>query len=203
LLDTAMPPLHLADARMMVRAATVLGWDGPVVDGMPLFGHRVAVAAEVDHRAHEQRVASGWGPVTDRMSIAMWEWPEHRESIPPTVVTVRGVMARSTRWQRAMTAASGFVGFGSTAIVVEQGHAVNDHCLVTAHHYGVAVVRVAPILETEPELVQAGRVGPVETARPSSLSRWVEELVYARLLDDGILTTVTESMAAGTPAGRG
>jgi hypothetical protein len=154
---------------------------------MTLFGQRVAVVAEVDQQAHEQRKASGWRPVTDRMSVALWEWPEHQAEMPPSVIALRGVVAYGTRWQRALAAAGGFVGFCSTAIVVEQGHDPNEHCLVTAHLYGVAVLRMAPS-DGIPVLVQAGREGPVETARPSSLSRWVEELVYARLLDDGALT---------------
>jgi len=172
------------------RAAAALGWDGAVADDMTLFGQRVAVVAKVDRHAHQQRVVSGWGPVTDRMSVALWEWPEHQAVMPPSAVALRGVVARGTRWQRTLAAAGGFVGFCSTAIVVEQNHQPNQHCLMTAHMYGVAVLRMKPN-EGVPVVVQAGRNGPVDTARPSLLSRWVEELVYAHLLDRGVITAST------------
>jgi hypothetical protein len=124
------------------------------------------------------------------MSVALWEWPEHQAAMPPAAVALRGVVARGTRWQRALAAAGGFVGFCSTAIVVEQSRDPNEHCLVTAHLYGVAVLRMTPN-KGVPVLVQPGREGPVDTARPSTLSRWVEELVYAQLIDDGVITAST------------
>jgi len=165
-------------------AAVALGWRGLVVEGVSLFGERVTIVAGVNQGAHEQRVTSGWGPVVDRMSVAMlWEWPEYRAVVSP--VTVEGVLARGRRWQRALAKAGGFVGFCSTAILLDQEYEPNQHCLVTAHWYGVSVLRLA---QGVPVLVQPGRDGPVETARPSALSRWVEELVYARLLQDSRIT---------------
>ncbi|WP_052120791.1 hypothetical protein [Amycolatopsis sp. MJM2582] len=169
------------------RAAKVLKWPGITIDEMQLFSQRVAVVAEVDSHAHDERVASGWGPVTDRMAVALWEWEESRATMPPAVVTLRGVIARGQRWQRVLAAAGGFVGFCSTAILLDQSHEPNQHCLMTAHMHGIAVLRSSQPGEC-PHLAQVGRVGPVATARPSTLSRWVEELVYARLLDDDLLT---------------
>jgi hypothetical protein len=172
---------------VFAQAVTSMGWGGVVIGDMTLFGQRVMVVAEVDARAHEERVASGWAPVTDRMSVALWDWPEHRDSMPPSAVSLRGVIARGQRWQRALAAAGGFVGFCSTAIMLDQEREPNQHCLMTAHLRGVAVLTLSRHGEA-PVLAQAGRVGPVETARPSALSRWVEELVYARLLAGGLPT---------------
>lgn len=169
------------------EAASALGWDGVVVHDMRLFGQRVAVVAEVDRQAHERRLAAGWGPVIDRMSIALWQWPEQRAAVPPHVVQLNGIIAGGKRWQRVLASAGGFVGFCSTAILLEQEHVPNRHCLITAHLHGVAVLRSG----SEPDsvvLVQSGRQGPVPTARPSVVSRWVDELVYQRLVDDGLLT---------------
>lgn len=188
LLGTPQPPPVSPVSAMTGQAAAALGWDGAIAEDMSLFGQRVAVVAEVDWRAHRQRVLSGQGPVTDRMSVALWEWPEYQATMPPSAVALLGVVSRGTRWQRALATAGGFVGFCSTAIVVEQNHDLNRHCLVTAHLYGVSVLRTAPN-EDLPKLVQVGRNGPVATARPSLLSRWVEELVYARFLDEGVITT--------------
>jgi len=172
------------------QAAVALGWSGAVAAGMRLFGHDVAVVAEVDQQAHEQRLGTGWGPVTDRMSVALWEWPEHRATVPPSAVALRGVIAQGQRWQRVLASAVGFIGFCSTAIVLEHAHDPGQHCLLTAHLYGVSVVRLGPP-EGGPSLVQEGRDGPVETARPSTLTRWVEELVYSRLLEDHMIRTST------------
>lgn len=187
LLSTPPPPGRAVEVDVTGRAATALGWGGVVAPGMTLFGQRVGVVAEVDQLAHARRVESGWGPVTDRMSVALWGWSENQVEVPPSAVRLRGVIACGTRWQRALAAAGGFVGFCSTAIVVEQATFPNEHCLVTAHLYGVSVLRMVPS-DGVPAVVQVGRDGPVDTARPSLLSRWVEEMVYARLVDIGGLT---------------
>jgi hypothetical protein len=185
-------PLPGADAVIvtdssLAQAAMVLAWDGVVVEDMRLFSQRVTVVAKIDQDAHQSRIASGWAPVTDRMSIALWKWPEHQATMPPSAVSLSGVIARGKRWQRVLAAAAGFVGFCSTAIMLEQEHAPNQHCLITAHLDGVAVVR-AGVGPQDVVLVQAGRQGPVPTARPSTVSRWVEELVYQRLIEDGVLS---------------
>lgn len=164
-------------------AAAALGWPGHVVADMRLFGRRVTVVAEVDERAHRIRRTNGWPPVTDRMSIALWAWPEHHATVPPAAVTLSGVLAIGTRWRPTLRAAAGFVGFASTAILLEQPAGADEHCLITAQLHGIAVLRAAPS-SPQVDLIQPGRVGPVPAARPSVVSRWVEELVYQRLLDD-------------------
>ncbi len=164
-------------------AAAALGWPGHVVADMRLFGHRVAVVAEVDEQAHRIRQTNGWPPVTDRMSISLWAWPEHHATAPPAVVTLSGVLATGTHWRPTLRAAAGFVGFASTAILLDQQDRAGEHCLITAQLHGIAVLCTSPSSPLV-DLIQPGRVGPVPTARPSVVSRWVEELIYQRLQDD-------------------
>lgn len=179
---------HPAGASSTVaQACAAVGWTGAVAEEMELFGQRVAVAAAVDEQAHAERVASGWEPVTDRMEVALWQWPQQHATTPPSAVALRGVLARGGRWQRVLAAAGGFAGFAATAMLLEQDNPPNEHCLITAHWYGVAVLR-GGLGGGAPVLVQPGRAGPVHTARPSALTRWVEELVYARLLADGMVS---------------
>ncbi|MCP2170045.1 hypothetical protein [Goodfellowiella coeruleoviolacea] len=179
---------RLPVAGPLVQAARLLDWDGTVVERMALFGQRVAVVATVDWQAHAARVTAGWGPVTDRMSIAMWEeWAEQHGTVPPPVISLTGVLAQGKGWQRVLSAVGGFVGFGSTAILLHQDHAPNRHCLITAQLHGVAVLRRGTTAD-DLELLQPGRSGPVPTARPTTVSRWVTELIYERLLADGLLT---------------
>jgi hypothetical protein len=107
----------------------------------------------------------------------MWaEWPEADRVM--SAVRLVGFLACGGRWQPAMNRVSGFVGFGSTAIAVDR--APTERCLTEAHWYGIGVVHAD-------EVIQPGRIGPVPTARPSVISRWVEELVYQRLIEDGAL----------------
>jgi hypothetical protein len=186
-LGIAGRPTIKADARRwdgaaVGQAVALLEWDGLIVENMLLFGQNVTVVAVVDRQAHEVRLAEGWGPVTDRMSVALWrEWPEHA-FIPPPVVSLTGFIARSARWQRALATAGGFVGFGSTAILLDQDRQPNEHCLITAHLRGIAVLRSGPS-SGDVALVRPGRTGPVPTARPSAVSRWVEELIYERFVN--------------------
>ncbi|WP_143231448.1 hypothetical protein [Actinosynnema sp. ALI-1.44] len=170
-----------SDETSVGQAVVLLEWDGLIVENMLLFGHSVTVVAVVDQQAHEARLAEGWGPVTDRMSVALWgEWPEHAV-VPPPVMSLTGFIARSPRWQRALAIASGFVGFGSTAILLDQDHEPNEHCLIAAHLRGIAVLRSGRS-SGDAALVRPGRTGPVPTARPTVVSRWVEELVYERFV---------------------
>lgn len=166
------------------RAVEALGWEGAVVPEIRLLGQRVSVVAAVDHDAHQERLRAGNGPVIDRMSVALWEWPDMQAPAP--VVRLIGILAEGSRWQRVMGASGGFIGFCSTAIVLRQRHAPNPHCLLTAQLHGVAVVRSSD--DGDVELVQQGRTGPTPAARPTTVSRWLEEIVYARLLQDGQLT---------------
>lgn len=171
-----------SDGTTLGQAVALLEWDGLVVENMLLFGHSVAVVAAVDRQAHEARLVEGLGPVTDRMSVALWgEWSEY-VVIPPPVVSLTGFIARSPRWQRALAVAGGFVGFGSTAILLDQDHEPNEHCLIAAHLRGIAVLRSGPS-SGEVALVRPGQTGPVPTARPTAVSRWVEELVYERFVN--------------------
>jgi hypothetical protein len=171
------------------RAADALGWDGIVVEAMKLLGQRITVVAALDHHVHAARHATGWGPVTDRMTLALWEeWPDQYPTSPPSPVRLVGFLARGRRWQQALAAAGGFVGFGSTAILLERDRMPTQLCTMTADFYGIAVVRYTERGdELDLELVQEGRCGPVPTARPTIISRWVEELVYHELLDRGVI----------------
>lgn len=165
--------------RRAERVAAALGWAGLVVPDLRLLGQRITVVAELDHAAHAERTRNGQRPVVDRMAVELWQWPE--VAAPARAVRLVGIMAEGTRWQRVMSAAGGFVGFGATAIVLLQQHQPNPHCLITAQLHGIGVVR-AGSAKDDVTLVQAGRPGPIPTARESTVSRWLEELVYDRLI---------------------
>lgn len=162
------------------EAARLLGWSGEVLPDTMLLGDRVTVVAIVDHEVHARRLARGWGPVVDRTAVAMWSWPENRSSAPERAVRVEGILADGDRWQRTVDKAADFGGFGSTAVVTGSAEPPSELCLLTAQLHGVGVVWRAP--DGSLSLASPGRVGPVPTARPTVVSRWVEELVYERYL---------------------
>jgi hypothetical protein len=170
---------------LLASCASVLGWSGFVLERVRLFDQRVTVVAEVDEAAHSTRVEAGWGPVLDRMTLACWEeLPELWPSVPPRAVRLAGVMCRDTAWRRALTRAGGFIGFCPTAFLLDGEP--DQECLVTAHWYGVGVLRAAPADSVR--LVQPGREGPSPTSRPSAITRFAEEQVYQRVLADGLLS---------------
>jgi hypothetical protein len=147
---------------------------------MRLFGSVVVVVAVLDGEVHAQRCASGWGPVTDRTEIAMWSWPENRSLTPSPAVHIGGMLVRGDRWLQAIRTAAGFGGFGSTGVIVDSARGPSEQCLLTARLQGVGVVHRGR--DGSLSLVDEGRAGPVSTARPTVVSRWVQELVYERLL---------------------
>ncbi len=163
-------------------AIDALGWQGSLVKDITLFGSRVSVLADIDEEAHSLRQQTCTPPVTDRTSVTLWEWPEL--TAPPSAVTLSAVMTTSTRWQHGMKAVSAFAGFSSTVLILPRDIPAPESCLTTAERYGVWVVRID---SSEAVVDHQGRLGPVTTSRPTTVTRWTEELVYARLIDDGLI----------------
>jgi hypothetical protein len=173
-------PDHLARA-----AAGALGWDGVVLPPMVLLGRRVVPVATLIADVHERRLRSGWGPVTDRVSVSTWDWPEIRHLVPAPAVRLRGIIAPARHWRTGLTSAAPFAGLCSTALLLPAHIARNVECLTHAEYYGPTVLAAAGPYDVDPEavdVVQAGRRHPVETARPAVNSRWIYEMVYERLL---------------------
>jgi hypothetical protein len=173
-------PDHLAHA-----AVDALGWEGVVLAPIVLLGRRVAVVANLIDEAHQQRVSSGWGPVTDRVSVSTWNWSEMQYFVPPPAVSLRGVIAPARHWRTGLTGAAPFTSLCATALLLPAHIARNVECLTHAEYYGPAVLAAAGPDDVDPEavdVVHAGCPGPVTTLYPAATSRWVHELVYDRLL---------------------
>ena len=177
-----MPPVELPPLpdRFAPQVATELGWQGSVLQPMTVLGRRVIMVAELLADVHMERILSGWGPVTDRMSVAMWSWPELAETAPEPAVKIRGVIASARHWRTALIAATPFAGLAPTALLLPPRPAREQGCLVQAEFYGAAVVATAD--GDRVDLVQQGRRGRVATAGSTTISRWVHEVVYERLV---------------------
>ncbi|MEU5690326.1 hypothetical protein [Actinosynnema sp. NPDC020468] len=147
-----------------------LGWAGVLVPGVRLFGVTADVVARVDARAHARRS----GPVLDRDVLATWEWPEARRE--PEVVRLVGALCANRSWRRARTEAVRLGGFCATAVVLADAP---EECLLECAYAGVGVVVGGEVLVTP-------RPGRVDGARRRTLDRWVEEVVYERLLTLGL-----------------
>ncbi|MGH3883721.1 MAG: hypothetical protein ACRDSG_03865 [Pseudonocardiaceae bacterium] len=173
-------PDHLARA-----AVDTLGWDGVVLTPIVLLGRRVVVVANLIDEVHEQRISSGWSPVTDRVSVSTWSWPEMQHLVPPPAVSLRGVIAPARHWRTGLTGAAPFAGLCATALLLPAHIARNVECLTHAEYYGPTVLAAAGPNDVDPEavdVVHTGYPGPVANSRPAASSRWVHELVYDRLL---------------------
>lgn len=170
---------------LLEACASVLGWQGHAVDRICLFGDEVSVVAEVDDAAHEQRAASGWGPVLDRVTLASWEdIPELWPTVPPRAVRLSGVMCQGSSWRRSLPLAGSYRGLAATAFLLDVEP--SDDCRLSAHSYGVGVLHHTP--DGGIRLVQPGLAGPVSTSRATATTRFAEELVYQRLVDDGLIS---------------
>jgi hypothetical protein len=173
-------PDHLACA-----AADALGWDGVVLPPMVLLGRRVVVVANLIGDTHERRISSGWGPVTDRVSVSTWDWPEMQHLVPTPAVALSGIIAPARHWRTGLTGAAPFAGLCPTALLLPAHIARNIECLSHAEYYGPTVLAAAGPHDVDPEavdVVHVGRSRPVVTTPPRATSRWVHEMVYDRLL---------------------
>jgi len=177
-----MPPVELAPLpdHLAEEAADVLGWDGMVLPPMTLLGRRVVVVAELLVDVHFDRTAAGWGPVTDRMSVATWSWPELAGRAPEPAVVISGVLAPARHWRTALTCAAPFGGLAPTAMLLPPGPARDQDCLLQADYYGAAVLASAD--GDLVDLVQRGRSGRLASVCSTTVSRWVYEVVYDRVL---------------------
>lgn len=174
-----------APDRAAPEAAAVIGWDGVVLPAGVLVGRRVAVVAELIPWAHEHRVASGWGPVTDRLSVTTWSWPETTQHVPPVAVRLRGVIAPARHWRTGLAGAVPFGGLCATALLLPPEVGRDAECRRRADRYGVSVLVTATESDVDPDavdLVQPGRPGPVSPTGSTAGSRLVHERVYEQLL---------------------
>lgn len=178
-------PDHLAEA-----AVAALGWDGVITAPTVILGRRVVVVATLDDAAHRMRERAGWGPVTDRVTVSTWDFPELAEISPPVAVQIRGVLAPARHWRTGLFAAIPFVGLCPTAVLLPAGVARDAECLRYADHYGPTVIAAPeesdvdgnPVVIDAVDVVQTGRTGAVRTARRLAANRWVHEMVYDRVL---------------------
>ena len=166
-------------------AVRTLGWDGTVLPPDALLGRRVVLVADLLEEVHEQRIESGWGPVTDRVSVSMWHWPQMRHLVPPVAVRLRGVLAPARHWRTGLAGTAPFTGLCATALLLPAHIARNVECRNHAGRHGATVIAAAGPDDLDPDavdVVQSGRLAPVSSTHPNLISRWIHELVYDRLL---------------------
>lgn len=177
-IEVLCAPEHLAQA-----AVGALGWSGAVLPPAALLGRRVVVVAELRPEIHDQRKACGWGPVTDRVSVSTWGWPEMARLTPPPAVRLRGILAPARHWRTGLTAVAPFLEMCPTALLLPPDVARDVRCLAYADHYGPTIVAAAGRYDPDAvDVVRTPRIGPFPATPPNALSRWVHELIYARLL---------------------
>jgi hypothetical protein len=173
-------PEHLACV-----AVDALGWDGVVLPPMVLLGRRVVVIANLLGDVHKRRIHSGWGPVTDRVSISTWDWPEMQHLVPAPAVQLSGIIAPARHWRTGLTGAAPFAALCPTALLLPAHIARNVECLRHAAYYGPTVLAAAGPHDVDPDavdVVHVGRSCPGATACATPTTRWVHEMVYDRLL---------------------
>ena len=163
----------------MSGEARALGWAGTVVPRVKVLGVCVDVVVRVDVDAHAARRE---GPVLDRDVLATWEWPEAVRE--PEVVRLVGAVASGTHWRRALGDAVRLSGFCPVAVVGVD----DERCRLECAYAGVGLV-------VDGRVLVAPRDERAEGARRRTLDRWVEELVYQRLIADGVLEPVARPSA--------
>jgi hypothetical protein len=178
-----VPELPADPADLAVAAAERLGWRGVVLPPMDLMGRRVSVVAELLPDAHAERLCLGSRPVLDRTTVSTWVWPEMDGRVPPAAVRLVGVIAVARHWRTALVSAVPFARGGNAAIVVPGSVALTHdylvNCLPRARRYGLSVLTAHPDEDITVDVAGRHDDVPVED---TSVSRWVNELVYDQVL---------------------
>lgn len=191
--STFAPLSHAEDVEVLAapdhlaRSAVIaLGWHGVALPPMVLFGRRVVVVAEIERAEHDQRRATGWAPVDDRVTVSTWEWPEMAHLVPPPAVRLKGILAPARHWRTGLTAAVPFTGLCPTGLLLPADIGRDAACLRRADRFGVGVVAAAGLSDVDPtavDVLQAPRPGVAVPNRVAAAgSRWVHEVAYAQLL---------------------
>lgn len=178
-----VPELPGSAEELAASAAVRLGWHGVVLPEMVLMGRKVIVVAELLADAHAERVCLGAGPETDRTTVATWVWPEMDGRVPPAAVRIVGVLAVARHWRTALASAVPFARFGNAAAVLPTSvvftHDYLANCLPRVRRYGVSVLLADEELQLSTDVAGRNETVPVED---TATTRWVNELVYERVL---------------------
>ncbi|AUS78769.1 hypothetical protein C1701_10785 [Actinoalloteichus sp. AHMU CJ021] len=175
--DLADPPESLSEA-----VVSVLGWRGVALPAMTLLGRRVVPVAELVPEAHAERLCLGFGPNTDRTSVATWTWPEMAGRVPPPAVRLSGVISFARHWRTALGSAAPFARHCGAAMVLPAAvHGIDDYldnAPGRARRHGVSV------LTADEHTLRIDQTAWADTVSPggSVTGRWLRELVYERLI---------------------
>lgn len=176
-------PLPSAPRELAEEAAAQVGWHGVVLPEMTLLGRKVHVVARLRTDIHAERIATDMGPVIDRTTVSTWSWPELAHTAPAPAVAVTGVLAVTRHWRTALAWAVPFSRYFSAGMVLPSSIALShdyvNNCLPRARAYGLSVLSVDEDGMVERDL--AGSQDRVVLA-DDAISRWLNELVYERLL---------------------
>ncbi len=175
--EILVAPDHLAP-----MAAAALGWDGVVLPPVMLLGRRVVVVAELLQSEHDQRRATGWEPVDDRVSVSTWDWPEMAHLVPPPAVRLVGIVAPARHWRTGLTAVMPFTRLCPAALLLPADVARDADCLRQADRYGVGVVAAAGLSDVDTTAVDVLKSSRTSAVRALAAGRWVHEVAYGQLL---------------------
>lgn len=177
--------LPAAPDRLAPQAVRLLDWQGVLLPPMKLLGRKVVVLAELLPAAHAERLALGCPPVTDRTTVSTWVWPEMVDRVPPPAIRLRGVLAPAKHWRTALVAAVPFGRFCDVGIVIPESVTATadyrENCLPRAVEHGVEVLTANE--QGTVSLVQHAEPARDANAIEPSVFRWINELVYEKLLD--------------------
>lgn len=185
-----IPPGPLpADAHeLAVEAAAQLGWHGTVLQRMTLLGRKVHVVARLRMDVHAERIATGMGPVIDRATVSTWTWDELADSSPAQAVEIVGVLAVTRHWRTGLAHTVPFSRYYDAAMVLPTAVALSadyiNNCLPRARAFGLGLLTV-----DEEALIERDVPNSVDRVMlaDDAISRWINELVYERLLaTDGV-----------------
>lgn len=167
----------------VTKAVAASGWAGTVLPQTRMSDHLVYPVVQVLPAAHE-RIRLGQYPQLHYPTVALWErWPTWLDGAPPSpAVEIVGFVTEAP-WRRALNALDRLSCFGACMMLRHSKPTALRRS--EADLYGFGVVTVASD-EADATVIVRGRSGPVPTASRTDEVRYREEVLFRRLLEQGI-----------------
>lgn len=162
----------------VAASVAAAGWTGSILPQINIGDCRVYPVIDPNPVVWQGRIDTGDGPELNLSTLAIWEsWTADLGPMPPAPpLTIVGV-ASDARPGIARAAVSWLGGLGAGLVVATSIRRPRQQTTWECDYAGVNLVW-APHGQAATVMV-AGRKGPVETARRSTLTRGVEERLFA------------------------
>ena len=165
--------------QQLEHAARALGWDGHLVKGIEVLGCRFAAVVRIRHDVHSWRSEHGWKPEPNPTWFRSWSDPDLHDRLPVAAVDLLGVLVPVSKARHALDACGTLMTLAPCAVLLPASQLAKPLRLMELDYYGIGVVTIDG---ENPAELQFGPEDRSAEFGSSLFSRWLQEVLYARVL---------------------